>query len=130
MGMMPGVGQQLQDADIDESQFTRMEAMIQSMTPDERRNPDLLNNSRRRRIAAGSGTTPADVSQLTRGYDALAQMSQQMAGMDMGERMQAMQGLGQMDPSALMGRGKKRGKNKSASGGDRPRFKQRKKKSR
>ncbi len=65
--MMPGFGAmkaKLGAADIDESQLNRVEAIILSMTPRERRDPDIIDGSRRRRIAAGSGTTPHDVNQL------------------------------------------------------------------
>lgn len=68
MEMMPGMGQAMRNpamaAALDERQFARVEAMIYSMTLDERRNPAIIDGSRRRRIAAGSGTTPAEVNQL------------------------------------------------------------------
>ena len=56
LSMLPGVGNQLKDVDIDERQFDRVEAIILSMTPEERTKPDILNPSRKRRIAAGCGT--------------------------------------------------------------------------
>ncbi len=67
MDLLPGMGAmkgRLAGADIDDSHLTRIEAIIQSMTPGERRRPETINGSRRRRIAAGSGTTPQDVNQL------------------------------------------------------------------
>ena len=67
LGMIPGMGnikRQLQATEIDDTFFKRMEAIVFSMTPAERRNPDMINGSRRKRIADGSGTTPADVNQL------------------------------------------------------------------
>ena len=56
LGMLPGVGRQLKNMKVDERQIDRVEAIILSMTPVERRNPKLIDGSRRRRIAAGSGT--------------------------------------------------------------------------
>ena len=66
MEMIPGMGNasRKMPTDLDESQIKRVEAIIQSMTPEERRRPEILNGSRRRRIARGSGTTPADINRL------------------------------------------------------------------
>ncbi|MDX1682564.1 MAG: signal recognition particle protein [Phycisphaeraceae bacterium] len=128
LGMMPGIGQQLKNVDLDDSQLNRTEAMIQSMTEDERAQPDLLDNSRRRRIARGSGTQSKDISQLVKGFDMMSEMSQQMAGMGMMDKMKTMGGMGDMDLSALAGGGMPQPKKKKRSG--RPRFKRRKKKSR
>jgi hypothetical protein len=67
LGMLPGFGnikKQLQATEIDDTFFKHAEAIVFSMTPKERRNPDLINGSRRKRIADGSGTTPQDVNQL------------------------------------------------------------------
>ncbi len=70
--MLPGMGQFMRNpamaAALDEQQFARVEAMIYSMTPAERRNPGIIDGSRRRRIAAGSGTTPAEVNQLLHNF--------------------------------------------------------------
>jgi signal recognition particle subunit SRP54 len=66
LGMIPGLSQmkKLKDADIDERQMDRVEAIILSMTSQERRKPDVLNGSRRKRIAQGSGTSVQEVNQL------------------------------------------------------------------
>ncbi len=132
MGMLPGVGSQLKDLDLDEKQLGRTEAIIQSMTAQERRNADLLDNSRRRRIARGSGTSSQDVSQLIKSFGMVSQMSKQMAGMGMMGKLKAMSGLGQMDLAAMAGGqgmpqlpGMGTGSTKKQ-----PRFKQRKRKSR
>ncbi|VAV98225.1 Signal recognition particle protein Ffh, partial [hydrothermal vent metagenome] len=61
VGMLPGAGSALRDVQVDEKQLARVEAIIRSMTPGERRNPKMINGSRKRRIAAGSGTRPQDV---------------------------------------------------------------------
>ncbi|MEL6329802.1 MAG: signal recognition particle protein [Planctomycetota bacterium] len=89
LGMLPGVGQALKDADVDESQMTRVEAMIQSMTPEERKKPGTINPSRRRRIAGGSGSEAKDVGQLVKQFDAVNKLTKQMAGMSAGGRMAA-----------------------------------------
>ncbi len=69
LGMMPGgLGKQLKDADIDDRQMARVEAIIRSMTPEERRKPKILNARRRKRIAAGSGTTVTEVNQLVKQF--------------------------------------------------------------
>ena len=62
--MLPGMGKKLQDVDVDEKQFDRLQALIRSMTPKERENPDIINPSRKRRIAAGSGQKVEDVNRL------------------------------------------------------------------
>jgi len=126
LGMLPGVGNQIKDLDLDDNQLNRTEAMIQSMTPDERRDVELLNNSRRRRIARGSGTDTKDISQLVKGFDMVSNMSKQMSGMGMGERMRAMQGMG-ADPTG-MGGGMPNTKGSTKQ--QKPRYKQRKRKKR
>ena len=131
LGMMPGIGSQIKGMDIDEKQIDRTEAIIKSMTMQERKDIDVLNNSRRRRIARGSGTGAADVSQLVKGFEMVSDMSKQMAGMSMLGKLKAMTGLGKMDLSALGGRNaqapKFTGGEQGKSG---PRFKERKKRSR
>jgi signal recognition particle subunit SRP54 len=69
MGMIPGVGKAIKDLDIDDNAFRGIEAIISSMTPAERSNPMLLNGSRRKRIAEGSGTTVMDVNRLLKQFD-------------------------------------------------------------
>jgi signal recognition particle subunit SRP54 len=103
LGMIPGIGHQLKDMDLDEKQIDRTEAIIKSMTPAERKDVNLLDNSRRRRIARGSGTQPQDVSQLVKGFTAVQQMSKQISGMGMMSRMKALTGMGNMDLAALGG---------------------------
>ena len=81
LGMLPGVGRikkQLAEANIDETIVKRQEAIIGSMTKSERRNPKLLNGSRRRRIAAGSGTSVPDVNRLLKQYQDMAGMMKKM----------------------------------------------------
>ena len=73
-GMIPGVGKALKDVDIDDNAFKSIEAIIQSMTPAERKNPALLNTSRRTRIAKGSGTNIQEVNKLIKQFDQTRKM--------------------------------------------------------
>ncbi|MEO0515373.1 MAG: signal recognition particle protein [Planctomycetota bacterium] len=93
LGMLPGVGKQLKDIDLDDKQIDRTEAIINSMTKPERQDIDLLNNSRRRRISRGSGTDQKDVSQLVKGFEMISTMSQQMAGMGAMNKLSAMKNM-------------------------------------
>ncbi|MCS4175528.1 signal recognition particle subunit SRP54 [Salinibacter ruber] len=94
MGMIPGVGNKMSDLDIDEEAFTHIEAIIQSMTPEERAHPDILNGTRRRRIARGSGNEVRDVNQLVSQFEEMK---------DMMKTMQKMTSKGQdVDISSLM----------------------------
>ena len=76
--MLPGVGNKLVNVEIDENAMKKTEAIIRSMTPRERRNPGILNASRRKRIAAGSGTTVQDVNALIRQFEQAKGMMKQM----------------------------------------------------
>ncbi|MEM9345585.1 MAG: signal recognition particle protein [Planctomycetota bacterium] len=101
LGMMPGIGKALKDLPIEEKQIDRTEAMIQSMTGGERKDVDLLNNSRRRRIAKGSGVDQKDVSQLVKGFEMVSAMGQQMSGMGAIGKMKAMAGMGGPEMAAM-----------------------------
>ncbi|MBR5473017.1 MAG: signal recognition particle protein [Clostridia bacterium] len=80
LSMLPGMEKQLRDVDIDDRQLLRIEAIIQSMTAKERRKPEILNASRRRRIAAGCGQTVEDVNRLIKQYEQMKKMFKQMNG--------------------------------------------------
>jgi len=80
VGMLPGAGAALGDVQIDESQVARVEAIIRSMTPTERRDPKKINGSRKRRIAAGSGTRPQDVNALLKRFSEAQKMMKAFAG--------------------------------------------------
>jgi signal recognition particle subunit SRP54 len=82
MKMIPGVGQQLGNVQIDDSELDRLQAIITSMTPAERANPSMIDGSRRRRIAHGSGTTVQGVNQLVKQFD---QMQKMMRGLQQGK---------------------------------------------
>ena len=82
LGMMPGMGKamkELRSANLDDRELDRLEAMILSMTPEERANPDVIRGSRRRRIAAGSGTNVQAVKQLTKQFEQMRKMMKQLA---------------------------------------------------
>ncbi len=78
LGMIPGMGKQLKDVEIDPKQFARTEAIILSMTPKERRNPKLFNPSRKRRVAAGCGMRVEEVNRLLKQYESMRQMMKQL----------------------------------------------------
>ena len=81
LGMMPGVKPgALKDAKIDEKMLDRTEAIILSMTPEEREKPEIINSSRKRRIAAGSGTSVEDINRLLKQFDQMSKMMKQFAG--------------------------------------------------
>lgn len=81
VGMLPGVGDKLKDVDIDDRQLLRIEAMITSMTPVERAKPSIINPNRKKRIAAGSGNTVADVNRLLRQFEEMQKMMKQLGVM-------------------------------------------------
>ena len=81
LSMLPGVGNQIKDVQIDESQMGKIEAMILSMTKEERSNPDILNPSRKKRIAQGAGVSIADVNRLVKQFEQGKKMMKQMSGM-------------------------------------------------
>jgi signal recognition particle subunit SRP54 len=78
--MIPGVGKALRDVDIDDNAFKGIEAIIQSMTPKERQNPDIINQSRRLRIAKGSGTKIEEVNRLIKQFDQTRKVMRMVAG--------------------------------------------------
>ena len=91
--MIPGVGKQLKDIDIDDNAFKGIEAIIQSMTPKERSNPEILNQSRRMRIAKGSGTSIQEVNRLIKQFDQTRKMMKMVTGSGMKNMMGAMKNM-------------------------------------
>ena len=81
--MIPGVGKAIRDVDIDDNAFKGIEAIIQSMTPKERTNPEILNNSRRQRIAKGSGTNIQEVNRLIKQFEQTRKMMKMVTGSKM-----------------------------------------------
>ena len=98
--MIPGVGKAIKDIDIDDNAFKGIEAIINSMTPKERANPDIINQSRRQRIAKGSGTKIEDVNRLMKQFEQMRKMMKMVAGMGSNSRMAQM-------AAAMKGKGMK-----------------------
>lgn len=94
--MIPGVGKAIKDIDIDDNAFKGIEAIILSMTPKERTNPEILNTSRRIRIAKGSGTNIQDVNRLIKQFDQTRKMMKMVTGSKMSQMMSAMKGMKNM----------------------------------
>ena len=78
--MIPGVGKAIKDIDIDDNAFKSIEAIIYSMTAEERQNPEIINGSRRRRIAAGSGTDIQEVNRLIKQFEETRKMMKAVSG--------------------------------------------------
>ena len=96
MGMIPGAGKALKGLDIDDDAFKHIEAIIHSMTPDERSTPSKLNASRKKRIAKGSGTSIQEINQLLKQFDQMGKMMKMMqggGGKKMMQMMGAMKGM-------------------------------------
>ncbi|VDH04885.1 signal recognition particle protein [Bergeyella zoohelcum] len=105
MGMIPGVGKAIKDVDINDDAFKHIEAIIQSMTPEERRKPSIINTQRKNRIAKGSGRKIEDVNQLMKQFEQMGKMMKMMQGPQGKQLMQMMSkgmpnipGLGRMFP--------------------------------
>lgn len=92
-GMIPGVGKQLRDVDIPDDAFKGIEAIISSMTPEERSNPDIINSSRRQRIAKGSGTSLQEVNRMIKQFDQTRKMMKMLSGNKMASMMARMKGM-------------------------------------
>ena len=92
--MIPGVGKAIKDVDIDNNAFKQIEAIIGSMTPFERANPDKIDSSRRARIARGSGNTLQDVNKMLKQFDQTRKMMKMVNSPGFGNKMRAMTGLG------------------------------------
>ncbi|MBR6892314.1 MAG: signal recognition particle protein [Bacteroidaceae bacterium] len=88
--MIPGVGKQIKDLDIDDNAFKKVEAMISSMTPYEREHPDCINQSRRTRIAKGSGNSIDEVNRITKQFEQMRKMMKMMTGNKFGNLMRNM----------------------------------------
>lgn len=91
LAMLPGAGSALRDVDLDDRDLARVEAVVRSMTPEERRNPKVIGGSRKKRIALGSGTTVQDVNRLLKQFADAQQMMKSMAS---GRGLPGMPGLG------------------------------------
>jgi len=135
MGMLPGVGSMLKNVSIEDEQLDRIEGLVHSMTPRERERPGVVERSRARRIAAGSGSKTAEVTRLVEQFQQMQKFTQQLAGGGMGARLKAMQEqLARGGASALGPGGMPAGmpgmsfKGSSATVSPKARFKERKRK--
>jgi len=102
MGMLPGVGNMLKDLHIEEKQLDKVEAMINSMTKKERSEPSVIDTSRRKRIARGSGTSTDDVGQLVKQFDTVNKMTRQFANFSAADRMEAVRNMGGKGVEAMV----------------------------
>ena len=93
MGMIPGMGKAIKDVDIDDDAFKHIEAIIGSMTPKERSQPDLINGSRKKRIAKGAGRTIDEVNQMIKQFHQMSKMMKMMQGGKGRQMMQMMQNM-------------------------------------
>ena len=93
MGMIPGVGKMMKDIDVDDNAFQGIEVIIGSMTPKERTQPQLMNHSRKTRIAKGSGKTMQEVNQLIKQFEQMSKMMKMMQGGKGKQMMQALQNM-------------------------------------
>jgi len=94
VGMIPGVGKMMKDVDIDDDAFKGIESIIYSMTPVERSKPALINASRKKRIAKGSGTSVQEINQLMKQFNQMSKMMKMMQGGGAKKMMQMMKGMG------------------------------------
>jgi signal recognition particle subunit SRP54 len=90
MAMIPGVGKAIKDIDISDDAFKGIEAIINSMTPEERANPDLIDGSRKKRIAKGCGKDISEVNAFMKQFDQMREMMKTMNKMPMGRMMPGM----------------------------------------
>ncbi len=93
IGMIPGASKAMKDVDIDDDSFKGIEAIIHSMTPEERSKPKIINNSRKKRIAKGSGTSVQEVNQLLKQFTQMSKMMKMMQGGGGRKMMQMMKGM-------------------------------------
>ena len=126
--LMPGMGSQLEGMQLSGDELAQMEAVIQSMTLVERQDPSIIEASRRRRIARGSGTEPQDVSGLVKSFNQASGMMKQMAGMGTKDRMRFAQQMGQAGAAGMQPRFKVKQRSKRLSTKARTKRKQGRKK--
>jgi signal recognition particle subunit SRP54 len=94
MASMPGMGDMIPEGEDPEDAFRRIQGMIDAMTKEERRNPDVIDLNRRRRIAAGSGTEPHEIKQFLGQFEQIRDLMRKMAKMSMWERIKMVTGMG------------------------------------
>lgn len=132
MGLLPGVGSMLKDVHVDDKQLDRVEAMIHSMTPQERRKPDVIEFGRRRRISRGSGVAEQEVSQLVKQFNGVNKLMKSMSGGGVAGKVRAVKEMGEAGMAGMMpgvdGLPGFRSKGSTHTPSPKGRFKQRRKK--
>lgn len=103
LGLLPGVGSMLKNVEVDDKQLDRLEGIVHSMTKQERDDIAILNKSRTKRIAAGSGTSTAEVNKLTKQFDMIQKMTRQMSGLGAMGKLKAMREMSKIDPNMIPG---------------------------
>ena len=103
LGLLPGVGSMLKNVEVDDKQLDRLEGIVHSMTPKERDDLSVLNKSRIKRIATGSGTKADEVNKLVKQFEMISKLTQQMAGLGAMGKIKAMKELQKMDPNMVPG---------------------------
>jgi signal recognition particle subunit SRP54 len=105
IGNMPGMGELIPEGEDPDTAVKRIQGMVDAMTKEERRNPDIIDLSRRRRIATGSGTEPHEIKQFVAQFDTMRTMMRQMANMSLWQRLKMITGMGKaglFQPGAMM----------------------------
>ena len=105
MGNMPGMGDLIPEGEDPDVAINRVQGMIDSMTKEERKNPDVIDLSRRRRIAQGSGTQPHDIKQFLSQFDQIRTFMRQIANMSLMDRLKAVMGMsraGALSPAGML----------------------------
>jgi signal recognition particle subunit SRP54 len=105
MAAMPGMSDMVHDGEDPDVAMKRIAGMIDSMTAEERKNPDVIDLSRRRRIAQGSGTEPHDIKQFLNQFEQVRTIMRQIANMSMFDRLKMLMGMGKagmLDPGAML----------------------------
>jgi signal recognition particle subunit SRP54 len=103
LGLLPGVGQMMKNVEVDDKQLDRLEGIVHSMTRDEREDIAVLNKSRIKRVASGSGTTAPEVNKLTKQFEMIQKMTKQMSGLGAIGKIKAMRELSKIDPGMVPG---------------------------
>ena len=93
LSMVPGVSKMMKDVEVDENAFKPIEAMINSMTPAERGNPDLINTSRKKRIVSGSGVTTQQMNAFLQQFDDMRKLMKNMNQFSQGKALQALKAM-------------------------------------
>ncbi|MDQ3974080.1 MAG: signal recognition particle protein, partial [Actinomycetota bacterium] len=116
LGMLPGIGKQLRDVELDDGQLKQVEAIIQSMTPQERRNPKILNGKRKKRIARGCGRSAQEINELLRSFEQMQKLMRQLGGAGPMKGMRQLKNMPQLEELAAHGVGGLSGSGRPGTG--------------